>query len=180
MEIFAYKETRRIRVRSARALARFLRGTAGAGGMVRVLRCQEGDVEPPQVASGLRKGIDRRDHRAVVCPPLGNRAVVPQPQALVGDEQFVAAISAGLGAVDDDPLLSLVAGPTPGVGGGRSVSDHGHRALAQGRAHHRRFGGPVAPRGICRGCVPRGLGPEVPDIYLPGRARRPATSPVTG
>ncbi|KRH78445.1 hypothetical protein FERRO_14320 [Ferrovum sp. JA12] len=150
----------------------------GTRSMVRILRCGQAELVKGATVVGDRNGAECRGNLAPVCPSLGYRTVVPQPETLVGRQQSVAAKTHRTGTVDADSIHRMDTGSATEFGGGRKLPYRCRRPLARQATADRRFGGAVAAHGIYRTCVSGRFQPEVRDIHLSGTARRPKIASV--
>ena len=128
--LWLYGKERRVRIRSLIAVARFLRGVP-----VRAVWCEMQQPDgtwsrPPD--SGDRDGSDRAGRGGDLCHALGDRAFVPQSEALVGRDESVAAVEGGAGTVDADPLHGVCLDANAGLEAVDLLSFDGDCALAQG------------------------------------------------
>jgi len=118
----------------------------------------------PTADTGDRDGADGAGGSGDLCHALGYRALVPQPEALVGCDQSVAAVEGSLGTVDADSLHGVCLDAIARLEAVGGLSADGDRALAQGRHDH---GGTVWPAdadSIYRTSRKKRLRPEVGEF----------------
>ena len=92
-------------------------GCSGAGGVVRDAATRRHLVAPPPDL-GDRDGSDGAGRGGDLCHALGDRAFVPQSEALVGRDESVAAVEGGAGTVDADPLHGVCLDANAGLEAG--------------------------------------------------------------
>ena len=135
-------------------------GCSGAGGMVRDAATRRHLVAPTP-DSGDRDGSDRAGRGGDLCHALGDRAFVPQSEALVGRDESVAAVEGGAGTVDADPLHGVCLDANAGLEAVALLSFDGDCALAQGGSDHGRSFWPVDANSIYRTSRKKRIRPEV-------------------
>jgi hypothetical protein len=163
MELMLYGKVQPVRVRSVFAVARFLKGLP-----VRAVWCEmfmpDHTWSRPRLILATETDLSAQQIVEIYAERWGDRALVPQSEALVGRGQSVAAVEGRAGTVDADSChgLCLDAIARPAVVA--VLSADGHRALAEGRHDYRRAFRPVAADAIYRTSRARRLRPEVRSI----------------
>ena len=147
--------------------------------LVRILRCRQAPLVEGALVAGDRIGTDRRGDPANLHQALEYRAILPQPETLVGSEQPVAAIQTRAGIVDADPFNRMDTDTITQSDGRTGILPAGRRrTLAHQASVHRWIGGAMDAYRVYRTCLQGWFQPEVTEIRLPDRAQRPKNAHV--
>ena len=163
MELMLYGTVQRVRVRSVRAVARFLKGLP-----VRAVWCEmflsDHTWSRPRLILATETNLSAQQVVEIYSERWGDRALVSQPEALVGSGQSVAAVEGCPGTVDADSFHGLRVDATARPAVVAVLSADGHRPLEKGCHDHRGPFRSMAAHAIYRTSRARRLRPEVRSI----------------
>jgi len=156
------------------------KGNQSARSLVRILRCGQTPLVEGALATGDRIGVERGRDRAYLRPALEHRAIIPQPETLVGCQQPVATIQTRAGIVDADPIHGMDTDTTAQPDGATGIlPTRPSCTLAYQSTVHCRLGGAMDADRVYRTCLQGRFRPEVAEILVPKRAKRPKNARVT-
>jgi IS4 transposase len=141
MELTLYGKTQSVRLRSALAVARFLKGVP-----VRAVWCEmwqdDNTWSRPRLILATEQDLSAQQVVELYAQRWGIEPLFHNLKRWWGGGQSVAAVQRGAGTVDADSQHGVCLDANARLAPVGSLSVDGHRALAQGGHHH---GGPVCP-----------------------------------
>lgn len=107
LSLTIYGKRQKLRIRSALALARFLKGAQVRAGWCEFYDDKKQSWAKPRLLLVTETKLSGRSDGRVLRPSLVDRTLVPQSETLVGDFQSLATIANRPGNLDANPLHRL-------------------------------------------------------------------------